>query len=420
MTTKAVRMYGKKDLRLEEFELPAIKEGEILAHIVSDSLCMSSYKAAVQGSGHKRVPENIADRPVIVGHEICGELVEVGARWKDTFKPGQRFSIQPALNYKGTLDAPGYSYEHIGGDATYVIIPEEVMTQDCLLSYEGDAFFFGSLSEPMSTIIGAHNAQYHMRQGTYVHEMGIVEGGTMAILAGAGPMGLGHIDYTIHGPRKPRRLVVTDIDQARLDRAAEIYTREDAKANGVELTYVNTKDVEDPVQALKDLNDGEGYDDVFVLAPVSAVVEQGDAILGKDGCLNFFAGPTDTGFSAKMNFYDVHYASHHVVGTSGGNTDDMRDALDLMGRGVVNPVAMITHVGGLDAVVPTTLNLPNIPGGKKLMYTNIKLELTAIDEFEEKGKSDPLFAALAEITGRHNGLWSAEAEKYLLENAEPI
>lgn len=420
MTTKAVRMYGKKDLRLEEFELPAIKDGEILAHIVSDSLCMSSYKAAVQGSGHKRVPENIADRPVIVGHEICGELVEVGARWKDTFKPGQRFSIQPALNYKGTLDAPGYSYEHIGGDATYVIIPEEVMTQDCLLSYEGEAFFFGSLSEPMSTIIGAHNAQYHMTQGTYVHEMGIVEGGTMAILAGAGPMGLGHIDYTIHGPRKPRRLVVTDIDQARLDRAAEIYTREDAKANGVELTYVNTKDIDDPVQALKDLNDGQGYDDVFVLAPVAGVVEQGDAILGKDGCLNFFAGPTDTGFSAKMNFYDVHYASHHVVGTSGGNTDDMRDALDLMGRGVVNPVAMITHVGGLDAVVPTTLNLPNIPGGKKLMYTNIKLELAAIDEFEEKGKSDPLFAGLAEITARHNGLWSAEAEKYLLENAEPI
>ncbi|MFP4484828.1 MAG: zinc-binding dehydrogenase [Spirochaetaceae bacterium] len=420
MTTKAVRMYGKKDLRLEEFELPAIKEGEILAHIISDSLCMSSYKAAVQGSGHKRVPDSIADRPVIVGHEICGELVEVGAKWKDTFKPGQRFSIQPALNYKGTLDAPGYSYEYIGGDATYVIIPEEVMTQDCLLGYEGDAFFFGSLSEPMSTIIGAHNAQYHVTQGTYVHEMGIVEGGTMAILAGAGPMGLGHIDYTIHGPRKPRRLVVTDIDQARLDRAAEIYTREDATANGVELTYVNTRDIEDPVQALKDLNDGQGYDDVFVLAPVAAVVEQGDAILGKDGCLNFFAGPTDTGFSAKMNFYDVHYASHHVVGTSGGNTEDMRDALDLMGRGVVNPVAMITHVGGLDAVVPTTLNLPNIPGGKKLMYTNIKLDLTAIDDFEEKGKRDPLFAGLAEITAGHNGLWSAEAEKYLLENAEPI
>ena len=420
MTTKAVRMYGKKDLRLEEFELPVLKDGEILAHIISDSLCMSSYKAAVQGSEHKRVPSNIDTNPVIVGHEICGELVEVGAKWQDKFKAGQRFSIQPALNYKGTLDAPGYSYQYIGGDATYVIIPEEVMTQDCLLSYEGEAFFFGSLSEPMSTIIGAHNAQYHMEQGTYVHEMGIRDGGTMAILAGAGPMGLGHIDYTIHGPRKPRRLVVTDIDQARLDRAAGIYTVEDAEANGVELTYVNTKDLDDPAQTLKDLNDGLGYDDVFVLAPVAPVVEQGDAILGKDGCLNFFAGPTDTSFSAKLNFYDVHYAAHHVVGTSGGNTDDMRDALDLMGRGVVNPTAMITHVGGLDAVVPTTLSLPKIPGGKKLMYTNIKMELTAIEDFEEKGKTDPLFAALAEITGRNNGLWNAEAEKYLLEHAETV
>lgn len=420
MTTKAVRMYGKKDLRLEEFELPVLKDGEILAHIISDSLCMSSYKAAVQGSEHKRVPSNIDTNPVIVGHEICGELVEVGAKWQDKFKAGQRFSIQPALNYKGTLDAPGYSYQYIGGDATYVIIPEEVMTQDCLLSYEGEAFFFGSLSEPMSTIIGAHNAQYHMEQGTYVHEMGIRDGGTMAILAGAGPMGLGHIDYTIHGPRKPRRLVVTDIDQARLDRAAGIYTVEDAEANGVELTYVNTKDLDDPAQTLKDLNDGLGYDDVFVLAPVAPVVEQGDAILGKDGCLNFFAGPTDTSFSAKLNFYDVHYAAHHVVGTSGGNTDDMRDALDLMGRAVVNPTAMITHVGGLDAVVPTTLSLPKIPGGKKLMYTNIKMELTAIEDFEEKGKNDPLFAALAEITGRNNGLWNAEAEKYLLEHAETV
>lgn len=420
MKTKAVRMYGTKDLRLEEFELPEPGEGEILAHIVSDSLCMSSYKAAVQGSAHKRVPENIAEKPVIVGHEICGELVEVGSRWKDRFRPGQRFSIQPALNYKGTLDAPGYSYEYIGGDATYVIIPEEVMTQDCLLPYEGEAFFFGSLSEPMSTIIGAHNAQYHVPQGSYEHHMGIVEGGTMAILAGAGPMGLGHIDYTVHGPRKPRRLVVTDIDQERLDRAAGIYTVEDAAAQGVELIYLNTRDVSDPVKTLKDRNEGQGYDDVFVLAPVAPVVEQGDAILGKDGCLNFFAGPTDTGFSASLNFYDVHYASHHVVGTSGGNTDDMRAALDLMGRGVVNPTAMITHVGGLDAVVPTTLSLPKIPGGKKLMYTNIRMELTAIADFPEKGKQEPLFAALAEITSRNKGLWNAEAERYLLEHAEAM
>ena len=57
MKTKAVRIYGKKDLRLEEFELPEMKENEILAQVISDSICMSSHKAALQGAEHKRVPD---------------------------------------------------------------------------------------------------------------------------------------------------------------------------------------------------------------------------------------------------------------------------------------------------------------------------------------------------------------------------
>ena len=68
MKTKAVRLYGKEDLRLEEFELPVLKNDEILMKIVSDSLCMSSYKAAVQGGDHKRVPNDIAENPIIIGH----------------------------------------------------------------------------------------------------------------------------------------------------------------------------------------------------------------------------------------------------------------------------------------------------------------------------------------------------------------
>jgi len=81
-----VRLYGKRDLRLEEFELPPIRDDEILAHVVCDSICMSSYKEAIQGSDHKRVPEGIGKNPVIIGHEFCGELVEVGAKWKSKFK----------------------------------------------------------------------------------------------------------------------------------------------------------------------------------------------------------------------------------------------------------------------------------------------------------------------------------------------
>jgi len=420
MKTKAVRLYGKNDLRLEEFELPAIKDDEILAHIISDSLCMSSYKAAVQGANHKRVPTNVADNPVIIGHEFCGEIVEVGKKWQYIFKPDQKFAIQPALNYQGSLHAPGYSFPYIGGDATYIIIPNKVMEMDCLLEYKGEAFYGGSLAEPMSCIIGAFHATYHTIQGKYIHNMGIVKNGNMAILAGAGPMGLGAIDYVLHNDRRPKLLVVIDINGVRLKRASAIHTVDEAKKKGIELKYINTKDIENPEEYLISITNGKRYNDVFIFAPVKEVVEQGDKILAKDGCLNFFAGPTNPDFSALFNFYNVHYLSTHLVGTSGGNTNDMIESLQMMEKGLINPATMITHIGGLNIVANTTLNLPKIPGGKKLIYTNIEMKLTAISDFKKKGKTDPLFDGLAEIVEKNNGLWSAEAEKYLLKNAKTI
>jgi hypothetical protein len=147
-------------------------------------------------------------------------------------------------------------------------------------------------------------------------------------------------------------------------------------------------------------------------------VELADKILARDGCLNFFAGPTDPTFSARFNFYNVHYASTHIVGTSGGNTDDMRESLSLMETGKIDPASMITHIGGLDSVIETTLNLPKIPGGKKLIYTHISLPLTAISELINK--PDPVLKSLGEIVERNNGLWCAEAEKFLLKNFKEL
>ena len=420
MKTKAVRIHGKMDLRLEEMELSDIGTDGVRVKIISDSLCMSTYKASVEGEEHKRVPDNVAENPTIVGHEFCGQIVEVGEKWKDKFKPGDGFSIQPAHFYKGSLMAPGYSYAECGGDSQYANIPMETLEMDCLLKYDSDTYFYGSLAEPMSCIIGTYHAMYHTKGGSYEHQMGIVEGGKLALLASVGPMGLGAIDYALHCDRRPSLLVVTDIDDARLTRAASIYTVEHAKEMGIELHYVNTAKVDDPVAALRELTGGTGYDDVICFAPVRPVVEQADAILGHDGCLNFFAGPTNSQFKAEFNFFNVHYASTHVVGTSGGNTSDMREAIAMMNAGKIDPAAMVTHIGGLDAVVDTTLNLPSIPGGKKLMYTQISLPLTALSDFEEKGKEDPMFAELAKIVAANNGLWCGEAEKYLLANAKSI
>ena len=178
--------------------------------------------------------------------------------------------------------------------------------------------------------------------------------------------------------------------------------------------------MENATAYLRELSGGSGYDDVICFAPVKPVIEQADDILGFDGCLNFFAGPTDSKFKAPFNWYNVHYLYTHVVGTSGGNTNDMQEAIEMMNAGKLNPSALVTHIGGLNAAIDTTLNLPKIPGGKKLIYTQIDLPLTAIADFEEAGKTDPLFAELDRLCKISNNLWNPEAEAYLLANAKSV
>jgi threonine dehydrogenase-like Zn-dependent dehydrogenase len=421
MKTKAVRLYGKNDLRLEEFELAPFNDDSVICEVVTDSLCMSSYKAVIQGADHMRVPDDVAENPTIVGHEFCGRIVHVGKNWAHKYKVGDGYVIQPAHMYKGSMQAPGYSYRECGGNATYVSIPWENLVMDCLIPYDSDVYYMGALTEPYSCVIATFHAMYHTRDNEYIHDMGIVEGGNLALLASVGPMGLAAIDYALHCDRRPKLMVVTDIDEDRLQRAASIFTVEHAREQGIELHYINTRNIKDPAAELRKLTkDDHGFDDVICFAPVRQVVEQGDAILAVDGCFNFFAGPSDRSFSAMFNFYNVHYKRTHVAATSHGNNDDMREAIQMMNEGKLNPAAMITHIGGLDCAAEATMNLPNIPGGKKLIYPHLSMPLTAIDEFEEKGKTDPMFKELHEIVQRNNGLWNAEAEKLLLEKGKRI
>ncbi len=411
MKTRAARLYGANDVRLEEFELRPITSGEILIKIISDSVCMSTHKTILQGKNHLRVPDDVAENPVIIGHEFCAEVIEVGDKWKDSFKVGDKVVMPPVLAYLGGPETVGYTFREIGGVSTYSIVYEHILDNNFLMKLESDSYFNGSLIEPASCVIRGYKASLHLNEDLLPYA-GIKEGGKVAILAGCGPMGLVAIDIALHGNVKPSMVVVTDIDQARLDRAASIFSVEEAKKDGIELIFAATSDKDE----LMELSGGTGFDDVFVYAPVSAVVELGDAILGFDGSLNFFAGPLDKKFSANFNFYNVHYAQHHVSGTSGSTPEDMRDILKLIGEKRLDPSVMITHIGGIDAAIETTVNLPKIPGGKKLIYTHIELPLTALSEFEKLGETDERFKVLDKLVKANNGLWCTEAEKYLLEN----
>ena len=440
MKAKAWRLYGAKDVRLEDIELEAAGEEGVVVELVTNTICLSDYKGVTLGTGHKRVPRDIATRPTMFGHEISGIVREVGTKWKDQFKVGQRVGLQPSLNIPGhELETVGYAWHTIGGETTHVYLPSIVMEMGCLLPYDGDAYFKCSLAEPISCIVSGFRTNYHNAFCSHDLEVGIVDKGTMLLLAGCGAMGLGCIDIACHSPEKrPRRLVVTDIDDARLARAARMFGlayadgRADGDVNGVEVHFVNTKDMPDPVAALKAYNlvddaradnptsTGGGYDDIFLFAAVPALITQCSDLLGFGGCLNFFAGPTNQQLMAEFNFYNVHYMMHHVVANSGGDVKDMADSVDWIGKGYLHPEVMITHVGGLDSAAEATLDMLKIPGGKRLVYTHVNMPMTAIEDFAEKGKTDPFFAELDRLCSANNGLWCKEAEDYLLAHAPKV
>ncbi len=419
MKTLALRLYGKMDVRLESFQLPDPREDEILAEVVCDTVCMSSYKLLQQGREHKRVPTDIAEDPIIVGHEFAGRLLKVGQRWRKHYREGEAFAIQPALDTTASLKRPGFSFATLGGDSTHVLFPAAVIETGCVLHFGKDAFFKAALSEPLSCIIGGCKNQYHVNMDTYAHQMGIRSGGQTAVLAGCGPMGLGLLDYLLHGPVNPSLIAVTDIDQGRLDRAGRILEPREAGKNRTALYYLNARET-NPAARLMELSHGLGYDDVFVLAPLPELIELADSLLAPDGCMNFFAGPTAPDLSAKINFYKVHYGGTHVVGTSGGNIADSLEALDLMACGKMNPAIMITHIGGLTAARDATMRLPQLGGGKKLIYTHLDLPLIPLEDLPKLGRNSALFAELAQLCDRHNGLWNWEAEQLLLQKAPKV
>lgn len=419
MQTKAVRLYGKNDLRLEEFTLPAIKNDEILAEVITDSLCMSTYKAVNQGAAHSKVPDDVHNHPIIVGHEFCGRILSVGEKWSNEFNPGDKFVIQPNIG-DSRCYAPGYSFPLVGGDATKVIMQNQIMKNGSLLHYHGNTFFEGSLVEPLSCVVGAFNANYHLeKMYSHKHVMGIKEGGNTIILGGTGPMGFLAIDLALHGKKKPKNLVVTGRTQEKLDWAKKLYTQDEAKAAGINLYYVNTKNADDLSLAInKVIKNVAAFDDVFVFVPNETLVQQAETLLAYDGCLNFFAGPIDHGFSPKFNFYDVHYKAIHTVGTSGGNTDDMKEAIKLIETQKIHAAKIVTHIMGLNAASETTLQLAKLDGGKKLVYTHKNFPLTQISTLS--ANNTKINQKLSQIVQKNNGLWNAEAEQYFIEHAPSI
>jgi threonine dehydrogenase-like Zn-dependent dehydrogenase len=428
MKTRAVRLHGKNKLLLDVIELPPLGNREIRAKIITNSLCFSTYKTWQQGETHKKTPDDLKKNPVIVGHEFAGIIEEVGKDLKGLYLKGDFFAIQPAIYYNGPIFVPGgiygavgYSFQFCGGNAQDIIIPQPVIDSGVAITFKNCAFFEASLAEPLSCIIGAANEEYHTTIGEHRHIMGIKEGGNLAILGAGGPMGIGMIDYFLHGDRKPSFIMATEIDDEKLNRAKKLFSDE---KSSVKLVFINPKK-ENIFSKAKKLTEEKLFDDIFTLFPSRELIETADKLLGENGTHNFFAGPSEKELSAEINFYHIHYSHHKHLGTSGGNIEDLKEVLKLLGNKKLNPAQMVSVVGGLDSVIGAIENFPYLPPGKKMIYTGVKMPLVELSELKKLSKNEnttpvykKIYKDLDNIISNNKGLWCKEAEEYIMNRKE--
>jgi len=415
MNTTAVRLHGENDIRLEKFPLPEVGPGEALLRVITDSLCTSTYKAVKQGKHHKRVPDDIAENPIIIGHEMCGEIVALGEGLEGEWKIGQRIIIQPALKLENGHD-PGYSYPYIGGAATYAVVPRVVLERGCMLPYSGEGSYKGSLVEAIGCVLRGFKGLYHTDYTDYTRTDGAKAGGRIAILGGAGPMGLAAAALAVNYA-KASVVTVVDINAERLAYAEKRFPP--AAAGDCRLEYVNTAGCADPAAVLRELSGG-GYDDVFVMVPVASLFSLSEAICREDGCINFFAGPAQRDFPGSLNLYRVHYDGIHVVGTAGSIPEDTADTVKLIEDGIIDPSIMVSHILGMGAYADAIYDMEHPSGLKKVCYTHLDFPMVALEDLGELGKTDPMFAELDCIVRAHGGLWCSEAEEYLLAHAKKL
>lgn len=414
MMVKGVRLYSVKDIRLEEFKLPEIQEDEILLKVICSGIAMSTLKEISLAQRHLRVPKNIRKKPVIIGHEFSGIIEKVGSKWKTEYRVGEKYVIVPEI--PNQIESPGYSYQYFGGAVTYCIVPGDVIEKGCLMCYDGKSFYEPVMAQALYSIVGSFHSNYHSKPGSHEHISGIKEGGNTVILGGCGPMGLLAIRYVLQMEKKPKRLVVTDTDMRRLEKARRLISVQEAKRHGIELYYINPAMVTEPTPVLLAITNERGYDDVFIYAPPKNVAEIGNRIMAMDGCMNIYAATADKNYRAGMNIYGSHYLKTKLIGSSGGLRSDMEEAIQLIHQGKVNPALTITHIGGINAIADTVLYLKKMPGEKKIIYNQLDMPLTAIEDFRKLGKKQPLFAQLADACGRHRGFWNQEAEEILLKH----
>ena len=341
---KAVLLYGRQDLRIQDVEVPEVGAGDILLRTKASYVCgtdVRMYKKGMPGIG--------AENPRILGHEISG-LIETVGDGENRYRRGMRVTVLP--NYGcgicdfcvdgnsqlcGDFKAIGISID--GGFAEYVLIPEKAVKQGNVVEIKSTVSFEeAALAEPLSCVYNAFK------------KIGIYDGDTVLII-GAGPIGIMHAK--IARMAGAARIIINDIVRERLDL--------------VELMdpFFEVLETRDLKKSIMEKTDGRGVDLVITAASAPSIQTIAFELAGINGRVMFFGGLPPDKSKIYVDTNQIHYKQITVSGTTRQRPSHFRKVLELITNGGIDLKDIITESVGLDDVARVLTDINQGIGLKK-------------------------------------------------------
>lgn len=310
--------YNNRDVRLEEMPKPSIGPGEMLVKVIASGICGSDVMEWYR----------IKRAPLVLGHEIAGDIVEVGEAVKD-FKVGQRVFVShhvPCMSCKYCLSGHEAACDTLkstnfypGGFSEYVRVPEINLKHGVYVLPRELTYEDGTFIEPLACVVRGFRA---MR----------FEPGRTVLVLGSGIAGL--LNVKLAKAYGARRIIATDMNRYRLDAARRF------GADAV----IDARD--DVPSMVRKANDGLGADHVVVCTGALEAVRQSFRCVDRGGSVLLFAPPMP-GTEVPVPFGDLWKDEVTITSTYAGSPRDLKEAIELLRTGQVRVGDMITHKFGL-------------------------------------------------------------------------
>ena len=319
---KAALFQGPGNLSVIDVETPTPSADELKIRVESCATCGTDAK--IFHHGHPRL-----EPPQIIGHEIAGEIIEVGAHTSG-YTVGQRVQIIAAIPCEECwackagkqgicINQTSMGYQFAGGFAEEMIVPQSVIKADGVNTIpDGLSFDEASVAEPLACALNAQRL-IHVGKGDTV------------LVMGAGPIGCLHI--RLARALGATKVMLADINGGRLELSANAVQPDRA-------IDMSTENLEEIVMAE---TGGIGPSVIITAAPSGQAQEQAISLVAPGGRVSFFGGLPKNKPVIQLDSNVVHYKELILGGANGSSPAQNKEALELIASGAVPVADLITH-----------------------------------------------------------------------------